>query len=361
MTALEESASIRGRHMQDRAKFPFMMAVLISASLVICVASVSFGATKIAPDRLLEILRSLFHDASAREAPDAVIVLDIRLPRTLLGFFVGGALAISGALLQTLFRNPLADPGIVGVSAGAGLAAAATIVLGDRILGSNFAAYAIGLLPLAAFLGGLATTSILYALATRLGRTSIATMLLAGIGLGSLAGSITGLLVYLSDDRQLRDLTFWSLGSLGGATWMKVAVAIAMTAPVFLAAPFLARSLNALALGEAEAFHLGVPVQLIKRVMIALASVAVGVSVALAGPIAFIGLVVPHLLRLTVGADHRLVLPGSIFLGGSLLVLADIFARTVAAPAEAPIGILTAFMGAPFFLWLLTTRMRQFE
>jgi iron complex transport system permease protein len=294
-------------------------------------------------------------------SPETVIVLDIRLPRTLLGFFVGGALAMSGALLQALFRNPLADPGIVGVSAGAGLAAAATIVSGDRIFASLLASYAIGLLPFAAFLGALATTSILYALATRMGRTSVATLLLAGIGLGSLAGSITGLMVYLSNDRQLRDLAFWSLGSLGGATWTKAAIAIALTGPVFLASPFLARSLNALSLGEAEAFHLGVPVQRVKRMMIALTSVAVGASVALAGPIGFVGIVVPHLLRLTVGADHRLVLPGSIFLGGSLLVLADVLARTLAAPAEAPIGILTALMGAPFFLWLLSTRMRHHE
>jgi iron complex transport system permease protein len=217
------------------------------------------------------------------------------------------------------------------------------------------------LLPFAAFLGALATTSILYALATRMGRTSVATLLLAGIGLGSLAGSITGLMVYLSNDRQLRDLAFWSLGSLGGATWTKAAIAIALTGPVFLASPFLARSLNALSLGEAEAFHLGVPVQRVKRMMIALTSVAVGASVALAGPIGFVGIVVPHLLRLTVGADHRLVLPGSIFLGASLLVLADVLARTLAAPAEAPIGILTALMGAPFFLWLLSTRMRHHE
>lgn len=336
--------------------------VLSIASLTACAASAGLGAVTIPSMRILEILTSaVFHEPSALSTFDAAILLDIRLPRTLLGFFVGGALAISGALLQALFRNPLADPGLVGVSAGAGLAAAATIVLSDRLFASLFNTFSIGLLPFAAFLGGLATTSILYALATRFGCTSVATMLLAGIALGALAGSMTGLMVYLSDDRQLRDLTFWSLGSLGGATWMKAAVAAALIAPVFLAVPFLARGLNASALGEAEAYYLGVPVQRLKRVMIALVSVAVGASVAVAGPIGFIGIIVPHLLRLTIGADHRLVLPGSVLLGGSLLVLADILARTLAAPAEVPIGILTSVMGAPFFLWLLSARMPDFD
>ncbi|PNG24682.1 FecCD family ABC transporter permease [Methylocella silvestris] len=340
----------------SREKFIATIAILSVACLLTGLASIALGAAAIAPARIVLILQGEF-----AQSADAMIVLNIRLPRTLLGFLIGGALALSGALLQALFRNPLADPGVVGISAGAALAAAAAIVLGDRIAAPLMSAYSVWALPIAAFLGGLVATTLLYVLSTRLGRTSIATMLLAGIGVGSFAGSLTGLLATISDDRQLRDLTFWLLGSLGGANWSKATVAAALITPVFLAAPFLARSLNALALGEAEAFHLGVRVERDKRIMIALAALAVGVGVALAGPIGFIGIVAPHLIRLTVGADHRLVLPASIFLGGSLLVLADILARTIAAPAETPIGILTGLIGAPFFLWLLSTRMRHFE
>ncbi|WP_131193768.1 FecCD family ABC transporter permease [Lichenihabitans psoromatis] len=325
------------------------------------IASVGLGAVAISPSRILMVLRAaLTRDPALDAAHDALILLDIRIPRTLLGFLVGAALAMSGALLQGLFRNPLADPGLIGVSAGAALAAAAAIVLGDRwIPGLLDGPWAVVVLPLAAFGGGLAATSILYGLATRDGRTSVALLLLAGVALGALAGAATGLLVYLSDDRQLRDLTFWSLGSLGGATWGKVATAAVLILPVLVIVPFLARSLNALALGEADAYYIGVPVQRTKRIMIGLVALAVGSSVALAGPIAFIGIVVPHLLRLTAGADHRIVLPASALLGGSLLVGADILARTLAAPAEVPIGILTAAIGAPFFLWLLLTRAQD--
>ncbi|MFD0934638.1 FecCD family ABC transporter permease, partial [Methylobacterium trifolii] len=213
-------------------------------------------------------------------------------------------------------------------------------------------------LPAGAFLGGLSATLVLYGLATRAGRTSVATMLLAGIALGALSGALTGLLVYASDDRQLRDLTFWSLGSLGGATWTKVAATTPLILPVLLAVPVLGRGLNALVLGEAEAFHLGVRVERLKRACILLVAVAVGAGVAAAGVIGFVGLVVPHLLRLVIGPEHRLLLPAAALLGGAFLVLADVAARIVAAPAELPIGIVTAMVGAPVFLWLLLGRAR---
>ncbi|HEV7439509.1 MAG TPA: iron ABC transporter permease, partial [Methylobacterium sp.] len=283
--------------------------------------------------------------------------------RTLLGLLVGAGLAVSGALMQGLFRNPLADPALVGVSAGAGLAAAVIIVLDDRLL-QGFGLpgplpYAV--LPAAAFLGGLAATLGLYLVATRAGRTSVATMLLAGLALGALSGAMTGLVVYASDDRQLRDLTFWSLGSLGGASWAKVATTAPAILPVLVAVPFLGRGLNALVLGEAEAFHLGVPVERLKRTAILLVAVAVGASVAAAGVIGFIGLVVPHMLRLLIGPEHRRLLPASALLGGALLVLADVAARLVVAPAELPIGIVTALVGAPVFLWLLLARTRGID
>ncbi|NEU12389.1 iron ABC transporter permease [Methylobacterium sp. BTF04] len=325
--------------------------------LGVALLSLGMGAIRIPPGRVLDVLLGGQDPALAR---DATVILNIRLPRTLLGLMVGAGLAVSGALMQGLFRNPLADPALVGVSAGAGLAAASVIVLGDRLI-AHFGMpgpvpYAI--LPVGAFLGGLTATLVLYGLATRSGRTSVATMLLAGIALGALSGALTGLLVYASDDRQLRDLTFWSLGSLGGATWTKVLSSAPLILPMLVAVPFLGRGLNALVLGEAEAFHLGVSVERLKRACILLVAVAVGAGVAAAGVIGFVGLVVPHALRLLVGPEHRLLLPASALLGGALLVLADVIARIVAAPAELPIGIVTAMVGAPVFLWLLLGRAR---
>jgi iron complex transport system permease protein len=284
------------------------------------------------------------------------VVLNIRLPRTLLVLLVGAALALSGAIMQGLFRNPLADPGLVGVSAGAALAAGATIVLGDLYLAPFIGKLPFALLPFGAFVGGLVSTLLLYGIATRQGRTSIATMLLAGVALGALAGSLSGFLAYLSDDRQLRDLTFWSLGSFSGASWGKVMVVAPIILPLLVTAPFLARGLNGLALGEAEAFHLGLSVQRIKAAAILLVALAVGASVAAAGVIGFVGIVVPHLVRLMLGANHRVLLPLSAMGGAILLLGADILARTLVAPAELPIGILTAALGAPFFLWLLLRR-----
>jgi iron complex transport system permease protein len=287
---------------------------------------------------------------------DLLIVEAIRLPRLVMGLLVGAALAVSGTVMQGIFRNPLADPGLAGVSAGAGLGAAVMIVLGGGLSLPLWIGFSSMALPFGAFAGGLLTTVILYLLSTRLGRTSIATMLLAGIALGALSGAGTGLLVYLADDRQLRDLTFWSLGSLGGATWPKIATLALVTGVSMLILPFMARGLNALALGEAAAWHMGISVERLKRTAIVIVAAMTGAAVAVSGGIGFVGIVVPHVLRLAIGPDHRILLPASALLGASLLVLADAVARTVAAPAELPIGIVTALAGAPFFLWLLLRR-----
>jgi iron complex transport system permease protein len=292
-------------------------------------------------------------------ARDSLVITQIRLPRLLLGAAVGAALAVAGAIMQGLFRNPLADPGLIGVSSGAGFAAAAAIVLGGRLLPETSLPFAI--LPFAAFFGALASTLVLYAVASRGGRTSMAVMLLAGIAFAALAGAGIGWLSYISNDSQLRDLTFWSLGSLGGATWGKVAVVIPMILPVLLAVPFLAHGLNAMALGEAEAFHIGVNVQRLKVLSVLLVSVAVGAAVACSGLIGFVGIIVPHMLRLSVGANYRFLLPASALLGATLLVGADIFARIIVAPSELPIGIVTATLGAPFFIWLLLRRGAEFS
>lgn len=318
--------------------------------------SLSIGATGFTPTAALDALFQAGGMADAENLQRDVIILDIRMPRTLLGLMVGATLAVSGVILQGLFRNPLADPGLLGVSSGAGLAAV-LVIIGLPIFLPEIAGQAGPyFLPVAAFLGALVTTSLLYQIATRSGRTSVATMLLAGIALGALAGAVTGYLTFLSDDRQLRDLTFWTMGSLGGGTRERVLLAAPFILVSLAAIPWLAGKLDALLLGETEAGHLGVNVETVKRVAIVVVALGVGASVAFAGPIGFVGIVVPHLLRLVIGPLHRSLLIASALLGAILLVAADIASRVLVAPAELPIGIITALIGAPFFLWLLLRR-----
>jgi iron complex transport system permease protein len=341
--------------MPSRNRRVVLLPVLAVLLVIVSLAALTLGATGVPASRVFAVFTAAL-SGHAATGGDALIILQVRLPRLLLGLLIGAALASSGALMQGLFRNPLADPGLVGVSAGAALAAAATITLGDAFLTPLIGPLPFSALPIGAFLGGLLTTLALYVISTRSGRTAIATMLLAGVAFGALSGALMGVLAYISDDRQLRDLSFWSLGSLSGATWTKVIATAPLILPTLLATPFLARGLNALSLGEAEAFHLGVPVQRVKAIAILLVAVSVGAAVACAGMIGFVGIVVPHVLRLIAGADHRTLLPASALLGASLLVAADTVARTAVAPAELPIGILTAAIGAPFFLWLLLRR-----
>jgi len=339
----------------DRSGLGWAAVVLLAGLLLLAMgAALTHGAAEAS---VPGVLSELLGFGSAGLSPvDRVIVMEIRAPRIALGALIGAALAVSGALMQGLFRNPLADPGIVGVSAGASLGAASLIVLGGTVLAPFSTFFGIYALPAGAFIGGLAVTILLYRIATRQGRTSVATMLLGGIALGALALAATGLLIFMADDRQLRDLTFWSLGSLAGASWTKVAVAGPIILAVIAAAPLLARGLNAMALGEAAAWHLGVPVQRLKNLAIVAVAASTGASVAASGGIGFVGIVVPHLLRLSIGPDHRFLLPASALLGAILLIGADALSRTVVAPAELPIGIVTALAGAPVFLWILLRR-----
>jgi iron complex transport system permease protein len=329
---------------------------LACAALLVATAVASLGWGASDASALGVVLDMVSGGAESVPARDRIIVWDIRLPRVILGVLIGASLAVSGAVMQGLFRNPLADPGLVGVSAGASLGAISVIVLGTGVLAPVVAPLGIYALPVAAFLGGFAVTLVLHRVATRRGQTSVATMLLAGIALGALAMAATGFLAFIADDRQLRDLTFWNLGSLAGATWTKIAAAGPIIALALLAAPFLARGLNGLSLGESTAHHLGIPVQRLKNVAIVMVAAAVGASVAVSGGIGFVGIVVPHLLRLVIGPDHRYLLPASALLGACLLLVADAVSRTIVAPAELPIGIVTAAVGAPFFLWILLRR-----
>ncbi|MEL7428552.1 MAG: iron ABC transporter permease [Pseudomonadota bacterium] len=330
--------------------------VLLVLYLVVALATINVGAARISTFNAIYLWLEAQKSGEISPVRDVIILFDIRLPRLIMGSFVGAALAVSGAILQSLFRNPLADPGIIGVSAGASLGAVSVIVLGAGPLAFLVVHLRIFALPIAAFLGALAVTMLLYKISTSNGKTSIITMLLAGIALQALAAALTGILIFMADDQQLRDLTFWSLGSLAGATWSKVLASSLIIIASFLVLPFLAKSLNAMALGETAAFHMGIRVQQAKSIGVCVSAAATGAAVAVSGGIGFVGIVVPHLLRLFMGPDNRYLLPASALLGASLLLVADAISRVIVAPAELPIGILTAQIGAPFFLWLLLRR-----
>jgi len=288
-------------------------------------------------------------DNTGQRYRNSMILWEIRLPRILMSALVGAALAISGAVMQGLFRNPLADPGLIGVSSGAALGAGLAIVFGNLY----FVSVPQWLIPLCAFGFGLLVTAIVYLIAAKDKNTSVATLLLAGIAIQALAGASMGLLNYLADDQQLRDITFWSLGSFGDSSWRSLQGVALCLIPGIICLICCAKYLNALLLGEAEAQHLGVNVERFKRYCIVLVSLVVGVSVASVGVIGFVGLVVPHMIRLAFGSDHRFLLPASASLGALVLVIADTFARNVISPAELPIGIITALVGCPFFLFLI--------
>lgn len=335
-------------------KFLLGLFGLLAVAFLLSLAIGPTGISLTSLPRALSAALGLTDDPAAER--DRLVLLDFRLARTILGAFVGAALALSGAMMQGLFKNPLADPALIGVSSGAAFAATSTIVLSHGVGVSWVGALGVYALPIAAFGGGLATTAILVSVAMRRGALAIGTLLLAGIAVGALADSGTGFLSYLSDDRELRDLTLWQMGSLSGASWQKVSAIVPFAIGLAIFVPRLTRSLNGFLLGESEARHLGINTELAKRMTIICSAAAVGAAVAIAGIIGFVGLVVPHAVRMICGPDHRIVLPGSALLGASLVIFADIAARMVVRPAELPIGIVMAGIGAPVFLHLVIRR-----
>ena len=339
---------LAARRRRVRLGLAALVAVLVAAAVV----AIGVGAHPTSPQRVAAVLAA-WAGGDAVIDRDHLVVVGIRLPRVLLAALVGATLAVSGAVMQGLFRNPLADPGIVGVSSGASFAAAFAIVLGDRLAAAAGVVPPFDPLPIAAFLGALLGMVLLGAAGRRAGRTRIGAVLLAGLAFAALANAGVGLLVSIADDRQLRDLSFWSLGSLSGATWPRLGT----TAPFLLVslalAPALARALDALSIGEAEAFHMGIRVEAVKIVAFVAVALGVGAAGAAVGTVGFVGMVVPHLVRLVLGPAHGPLILASAPTGAVLVVLADTVARTVIAPAELPIGILTALIGAPVFLHLV--------
>lgn len=321
------------------------LGVLLVASFV---AGLSQGAVSIP---LLGLV-----NGSATEL-EQIVFAEIRAPRVFLAGFVGASLALSGAVLQGLFRNPLADPGLIGVSSGAAVGAISMIVLGAALSIPDWAkAY---VMPLAAMSGAMAVTFLLYSFANYFGRFSVVTILLVGIALNAMAGVVIGLFQYVSDDAQLRTLVFWLMGSFSRAQWASVLPAIGVMVGASLVLLRQVKNLDRLQLGESEAYYLGVDVPRAKRHMILCSAAAVGAGVSLTGIIGFVGLVVPHLARLFLGSSHRLTLAGSVLIGASLMILADLLARTVMVPEELPVSLVTNAIGAPFFLWLIARAARS--
>ncbi|MGF6420788.1 iron complex transport system permease protein [Lelliottia sp. 489] len=280
----------------------------------------------------------------------------IRLPRVLLALVIGGSLALAGCVMQGLFRNPLADPGLLGISSGAACAVALWVVL-PVTLPALLMLYA----PmLAAFIGALAATLVIFLLSQQRD-SSLSRLLLVGIAINALCGAAVGVLSWVSNDAQLRQLSLWGMGSLGSAQWSTLLAVTSLMIPTVLIIWRLAGALNLLQLGDEEAHYLGVDVRVVQRILLLCSALLVASAVAVSGVIGFIGLVVPHLMRMWLGSDHRAVIPGSVLAGAFLLLIADTLARTAVAPAEMPVGLLTSLLGAPWFLWLIFRRGGQHD
>lgn len=344
-----------------RSAFTLLSILLL---LVIIVAT-GTGAMYISPLQVIAILLEKTGIHLSVDYPEhmTAVLWMIRLPRVILAVLIGGGLGIAGAALQGLFRNPLADPALIGVSSGASVTAASMIILEAQLqpLLGNIQSLNVlqGYLHnLATFGGAILTVLIVFRLSVRQNRAVISIMLLCGIAINALCGAFTGLMTYVADNEQLRNITFWTLGSLGGASWQTVTAVLPFILIPVLLLPRMALALNIFSLGEREAMHSGVKVNALKTQLILFATMVVAAGVAVAGVIGFIGLVVPHIIRQFTGPDHRVLIPCAALGGAILLTIADLLSRTIIAPAELPVGIITAIAGAPVFIWLILKEKR---
>ncbi len=350
--ALRARTQTQGTHLISGWRYGLLIAGLIVALLLVILIGISIGAVSLPfSDVWTVVLRHLTGGAAATGDVNDRIIWEFRTPRVLLAALVGAGLSVAGAALQTLVRNPLADPYVLGVSSGASLAAVAVILLGTPILAG------IGV-SLAAFLGAVVTMLTVVALGQRAGRFSPPRLILAGVAVGALASSATSYLQIKADPQQLQGVLFWLLGTVAGANWSDLGVpgvAVALGTSWLL---LQARRLNALLMGEESAVALGVDVNRFRIELILVSSALTGAAVAVAGGIGFVGLMVPHVARMLVGPDHRRMLPTSALIGATYLVLVDLLARTLQRPIELPLGIFTAAIGAPFFIWLMRRNSR---
>ncbi|MEM9398994.1 MAG: iron ABC transporter permease [Verrucomicrobiota bacterium] len=347
-----------------------LLLIFALVTMLISLQAIMIGPASIPLDEMFGIIKqSILKFIGLEQASEGIIdpvsiavVESIRLPRILAAVLVGASLAVSGACMQSMLRNPLADPGLLGISSGAMFGACFYITLAGALtewMPKLFNTIGTLGLPVFAITGALGTTLIVFILSQHRGNTVMAVLLLAGIAINACIGSATGYLIFLADDNELRSITFWTLGSLGYATWKELSFAIPLILLPVIVLLFTAKDLNGMLLGEKEAKCLGIHVQWVKNLCIILIAISVGTSVSICGMIGFVGLVVPHLVRICVGADNRFVLLGSVIMGPFLLVASDTVARTVVSPAEMPIGIITSLIGAPFFLFLLIKSKRQ--
>lgn len=344
-------------------RIPEKRRIWVHVALILILATLAWSALAIGPTdiswaQIADVFQARLTFAEDKAANDPV-VWQLRFPRIVMAMLVGAGLAVAGALMQGLFRNPLADPGLIGVSSGAAMGAVTAIIILPWLgLTGDWLTYAA--LPICAMSGGTAVTFLIYLLSRVGGRIHVASMLLTGIAINAIGGALIGMAsTLIATAEQLQSLTFWSLGSLNGILWPVVGITALILVPGLAAAMWLGRPLNAFLFGELEAYHLGVDVPMVKRLTIILSAVMVGITVAFTGGIGFIGLVAPHIIRISFGPDHRFLLPASAFCGAILLLIADTVARTIAAPAELQIGILTALIGGPFFLMLLLKSRKE--
>jgi len=337
-------------NVSNRTIYIFLAALLFILVLV----SAGVGAVYLPVGEIIDIVLNFSGiKQSAVNPVHEGLFFQIRLPRTFLCFIVGAALSVSGAVMQSLFRNPIVEPGLVGTSAGAALGASFIFVFGKLDIFKNMAFMGDLLMPVVAFAGGLAATAVVYSFSSSFGKVNAATMILAGIAVNAMAAGGTGFLAYIARDPQARSITFWSLGTFSGADWKGVLIVLTVSVTCIITLAGFAKQLNAIQLGDSEANYLGINVERMKIQIILVNTLLVSVATSMVGVISFVGLVVPHLLRILKGSDNRYLITGSALLGAVVMITVDMLCRIIIAPAEMPIGIITAFVGAPVFLWLL--------